>query len=284
MAVEQKMFNEDSFIDFLYETTSAKSQSFEININNENRTIELMKSYDPTGAYALVYDITPVSITDLSCLSPEEVNKFCGIYFKYEHYFIYCENAVLSHIKDSCSEIKLYSREGLLNDIYAQSNIELSNRIKELKDEEGEPVFTKLIAEKESKKGQLIGEYKFRKYKPYDIIRQYIEDPAKAISDFVNNFLEHSKTTKMQKTEKICQMYYDKLKHAKTIWVTLESGDRKKVKREIKVCANVVRIGAQNEGVEIDDVVSVEYNGVTIPLLEDKSLNSGQDEKEVFFL
>ncbi|WP_456363657.1 hypothetical protein [Priestia aryabhattai] len=284
MAIEQNMFNEDSFIDFLYETTSAKSQSFDINISGENKTIELMKTYDPSGAYALVYDLTPVNITDLSSLSPGQVNKFCGIYFKYEHYFVYCEGAVLSHIKDQCNEIKLYSREVLLNDIYKKANTVLSNRIKELKDEEGDPVFTKLIAEKESKKGQPIGEYKFRKYQPYNIVRQYIEDPSEAVSNFVDDFLERSKSVKMQKTEKICQMYYDKLKHAKTIWVTLESGDRKKVKREIKVCANVVRIGAQNEGIEIDDVVSVEYNGVTIPLLEDENLNSGQDEREVFFL
>lgn len=285
MLSDQIMFNENDFVDFLI-NTSPKPYSFHISTGNGPEKVSLAKIVDPTGSYVVVLDITSMGISTLGDLFPNEAKKFCGMYFKYGDYFIYTEDSVFKHLEEDCSEFKVYSQEKLFHQIYMEANAELTAKYKELKDEEGQPVFEKLITKRKGKKGLPMGIYKFKKFKPYDIIQQYISNPAEAVSNFIDKYVEFNKEFKAEKTARLGQMLYDNdtFKRARTAWVTLESGDRKKIKNEIKILETVVRIGTAADGVEIDDVVSIEYNTASIPLLTDKNIKDSQFKDEVPFL
>ena len=285
MLSDHIMFNENNFIDFLIDT-SAKPYRFHRSTEDGAKEVSLAKIVDPTGSYVVVLDITSMGISALGNLSPDEEKQFCGIFFKYDDYFVYTEDSIFSDLEEVCTEIKLCSQEKLFQQIYMEANAELTARYKELKDEEGLPVFEKLITKRKGKKGLPMGIYKFRKFKPYDIIQQYITNPVETVSNFIDKYVEFNKEFKAEKTARLGQMLYDNdtFKRARTAWVTLESGDRKKIKNEIKILENVVRIGTAADGVEIDDVVSIEYNTASIPLLTDKNIKGSQINEEVPFL
>lgn len=283
MLSDQSMFNEDDFVDFLI-NTSPKPYSFCTSAEDGFKEVSLAKVADPTGSYVVVLDISLVGISTLENLFPKEAKKFCGIYFKYGDYFIYTEDSIFGEIGEACTEFQVYSQEKLFHQLYMEANAELTARYKDLKDEEGKPVFEKLITKRKGKKGLPMGIYKFRKYEPYDILQQYIANPAEAVSNFIDKYVEFNKECKAEKTARLGQMLYDNetFKRARTAWVTLESGDRKKVKNEIKILETVVRIGTAADSVEIDDVVSIEYNTASIPLLTDKNIKSNHIEEVPF--
>lgn len=285
MLSDQMMFNENDFVDFLIET-SPKPYSFHISTGSGSKEVSLAKIVDPTGSYVVVLDITSMAITAIGDLKPNEAKKFCGIFLKYNDSFIYTEESVFADLVQDCTEFKVYSKEKLLHQIYTEANVELTAKYKDLKDEEDQPVFEKLITKRKGKKGIPMGIYKFKKFEPYDIIQQYILNPEEAVSNFIDKYVEFNKEFKAEKTARLGQMLYDNdtFKRARTAWVTLESGDRKKVKNEVKILETVVRIGTAADGVEIDDVVSIEYNTASIPLLTDKNIKGDQFKEEVPFL
>ncbi|MGN5650358.1 hypothetical protein [Bacillus sp. Brlt_9] len=299
--MQVKKMNENNFINFLNDVNTSDTFTVQESIvDGNNRPIRLVKEYDPTETFAMVYDTYKPEDLDISDGRYGKGWLYIGVYFKDLSAFVYKERYV-NFVTDYCSEMNTVLEDDMYNDLFNRANLELVSRKNQLTEvyKEDQTLIEDII---EMNKGKMFEELVigvtddklelqrkiFNIYRSSQLAHLYLRDKEQCVIEFINRYIEENERDiknmtlypfARDKYENIMETneYFKKVRRAYillnrkfvkavNVWIVTTEGERVKVFNEFSIDGEEAAIGINANRIYLKDVVQIEYKGYNVTI------------------
>ncbi|WP_088362956.1 hypothetical protein [Bacillus cereus] len=293
--------NEKNFIGFLNDVNASDTFTVQESIvDGNNRPIRLVKEYDPTETFAMVYDTYKPEDLDISDSRYGKGWLYIGVYFKDLATFVYKDRYV-NFVTDYCSEMNTVLEDDMYNDLFNRANLELVSRKNQLTEvyKEDQTLIEDII---EMNKGKMFEELVigvtddklelhrkiFNMYRSFQLAHLYLRDKEQCVIEFINRYIDENERDLKNMTlyplardkyENIMETdeYFKKVRRAYillnrkfvkavNVWIVTTEGERVKVFNEFSIDGEEAVIGINANRIHLKDVVQIEYKGYNVTI------------------
>ncbi|MED2737685.1 hypothetical protein [Bacillus toyonensis] len=299
--MQTNVFNENKFISFLNDVNASDTFTvLDSCVNGNNQPVHLVKEYDPSETFAMVYDTYKPECLEIPDTRLGKAWIYVGIYFKDLGTFVYKERYV-NLVAEHCTELKTILEDDLYNDLFDHSNRELGSRksqltevykgdedlikdnIKMNKDRMFEELVTGITEDNFEIQKNI-----FNIYRSSHLTHKYIKDKDQCVTRFIDRYIEENEkeikdmslypiALNKYESELETNEYFKKVRRAYillnrkfekavNVWIVTKEGERVKVFNEFSIDGEEAVIGINANTIHLKDVVQIEYKGYNVTI------------------
>ncbi|MGN5650359.1 hypothetical protein [Bacillus sp. Brlt_9] len=289
-------FNEKELEGFLNDTDTANT--FEMLFTKENHkvseSVRIMKMYDPSREYALVYNVEYLRLDELASIQRHQRLNYIGIFYKNVNCLVLENTYYYKKMVGTNQSLRVLTEDDVYGSVHTKVNLNLLNRKEILLNKfpyEEKAVQSKLEDRKlEIYRSAILGlevsnfeihPTTFERFHSLEMVQRYLTEGDRYIEEFVDSYIESNENTvrhfclyeyaireygsKLKedlyvlKAKRIHRLLKEELSKAKSIWVVKKDGVKVKVSNNLPIDIEKVYLGDASMKVNIDDAIAIEY-------------------------
>jgi hypothetical protein len=296
MEEKKYTFNEKELEQFLNDTDTANT--FEMVFKKEDHkaseSVMIMKMYDPSKEYALVYSVDAIRMENLAFVQKNQRFHYIGIYLKNANCLVFETTYYYKKMVGANRSLRVLTEENVYDTVHTKVNLSLLNRKEDFLAKfpfEEKAVQNKLEEWKNEIYRKVVLGMKicnfdihpttFNRYHSLEMVKQYLTEGGGYIERFVDSFVDKNENTiqhfclldyairvyvpKLEedldvlKAKRVHHLLKEQVPNAKSIWAVTIDDVKVKVPSLLRIFDEEVQLGDASTYLNLDEVVAIEY-------------------------